>query len=91
MCLCCFCSGMQYPVDRKEPEKHLILCRVVLGSVEKVGLEFHQTCPSRQEYDTGSDDPANPRWYVVWASDMNTRIVPVCVVTCNTFAILPGN
>ncbi|RHN76905.1 hypothetical protein MtrunA17_Chr1g0148941 [Medicago truncatula] len=66
---------MQYKVD-KDPLKHIIICQVVLGSVEKVELEFHQSCASRNEFDTGSDDP---KWYVVWANDINNRILPVCV------------
>ncbi|MCI07715.1 putative inactive poly (ADP-ribose) polymerase SRO2-like [Trifolium medium] len=79
---------MQYQVDKDE-EKHLILCRVVLGSMEKVYLECHQTNPSNEGYDTASDDPNNPKWYVVWADDINKRILPVCVVTCKTSAIEP--
>lgn len=77
---------MQYTVD-KHLEKLLILCRVVLGSVEQVELEFHQTCASRKDFDTGSDNPKNPKWYVVWANDINTRILPVCVVSCQTSGI----
>jgi len=74
---------MQYQVDKDE-EKHLILCRVLLGSVERVDLECYQTYPSNTGYDTGSDDPKNPKWYVVWANDINKRILPVCVVSCKT-------
>jgi len=80
---------MQYKVDN-DPHKHVILCQVVLGSVEKVELELNQTCANRKEFDTGSDDPKSPKWYVVWANDINTRIIPVCVVTCKTSAIMPG-
>jgi len=69
---------------------HIILCQVVLGSVEKVELEFHQSCASRNEFDTGSDDPKNPKWYVVWSNDINTRIHQICIVTCKTSAIMPG-
>lgn len=84
----CF-SGMQYEMD-KESEKHVILCRVVLGNVERVDLECHQSRCSRVEYDTGSNDPNNPNWYVVWANDINKRILPVYVVTCKTSAIMNG-
>uniref|UniRef100_A0A1S2YA82 Probable inactive poly [ADP-ribose] polymerase SRO3 n=1 Tax=Cicer arietinum TaxID=3827 RepID=A0A1S2YA82_CICAR len=80
-------SGMQYEMD-KESEKHVILCRVVLGNVERVDLECHQSRCSRVEYDTGSNDPNNPNWYVVWANDINKRILPVYVVTCKTSAIM---
>lgn len=53
----------------------IILCQVVLGSVEKVELELNQTCANRKEFDIGSDDPKNPKWYVVCANDINTRIL----------------
>lgn len=84
-----FCSALQYPVHQ-DPEKHVVLCRVVLGNVEKVHIESNQTSPSREEFDTGSDDPKNPNWYVVWGHDMNRRITPICVVSCKTTGIVPG-
>ena len=62
----------------------------MLGSVEKVHLEFPQTSASREEFDTGSDNPNNPKWYVVWNTDMNKRILPVCIVSCKTAAVVPG-
>lgn len=62
-------------------EKHVILCRVVLGNVEKVERGSQQCYPSTVEFDTGSDDPKNPNWYIVWSSNMNRHILPECIVT----------
>ncbi|XP_061352990.1 probable inactive poly [ADP-ribose] polymerase SRO3 [Gastrolobium bilobum] len=81
-------SATQCQVD-KDGEKHLILCRVVLGSVEKMELEFNLTGPCREEYDTGSNDPCDPKWYMVWNNDINRRILPMCVVSCKTSAVEP--
>lgn len=62
-------------------EKHLILCRVILGNVEKVEAGAQQCYPSSLVFDTGSDDPRNPKWYVVWPSNMNRHVIPECVVS----------
>lgn len=62
-------------------EKHVILCRVILGKCEKVEAGSQQYYPSSVEYDTGVDDLNNPRWYTVWHCNMNTHIVPECVVS----------
>lgn len=62
-------------------EKHVILCRVILGKVEKVNAGSQQCHPSSGEFDTGADDLKNPKWYVVWCTNMNSHILPECVVS----------
>ncbi|CAA2959920.1 inactive poly [ADP-ribose] polymerase RCD1-like [Olea europaea var. sylvestris] len=62
-------------------EKHIILCRVILGKCEKIGAGSRQLHPSSVEYDSGVDDLKNPKWYVVWCDNMNTHILPECVVS----------
>ncbi|XP_021600355.2 probable inactive poly [ADP-ribose] polymerase SRO1 isoform X2 [Manihot esculenta] len=62
-------------------EKHLILCRVILGNVEKVEVGSQQYYPSKLEFDTGADDLNNPKWYIVWSSNMNRHIIPEFVVS----------
>ncbi|CAK8568917.1 unnamed protein product [Lathyrus sativus] len=79
-------SGMQHQVEKDE-EKYLVLCRIVLGRMERVDLETHQTQISNKGYDSGCDDPKNPHWYVVWGNDINKRVLPVCVITCKTSVI----
>ncbi|XVE95105.1 hypothetical protein REPUB_Repub02eG0068000 [Reevesia pubescens] len=61
--------------------KHLILCRVILGNVEKVESGSQQCHPSSVDFDTGSDDPMNPKCYVVWSNNVNRHILPECVVS----------
>ncbi|XP_030454311.2 probable inactive poly [ADP-ribose] polymerase SRO3 [Syzygium oleosum] len=62
-------------------EKHVVLCRVILGSVEKVDLGSDQSHPSSVDFDTGADDPNNPTQHVVWFSNVNTHVLPECVVS----------
>ncbi|KAK4276947.1 hypothetical protein QN277_015032 [Acacia crassicarpa] len=82
-------SAMQAEVD-SNGEKHIILCRVILGKIEKVAAGSQQCRPSSVEYDTGADDPLNPKWYVVWSSNMNSHILPECVISFKSSDHLPG-
>ncbi|GAA0157381.1 hypothetical protein LIER_38448 [Lithospermum erythrorhizon] len=68
-------------------EKHIILCRVILGNCEKIEAGSHQAFPSSVEYDTGIDDLMNPKWYKVWVPNMNTRITPEYVVSFKTIGL----
>lgn len=41
-------------------EKHMKMCQVFLGNVEKVEVGSQQCYPSSVDFDSGSDDPKNP-------------------------------
>ncbi|XP_073031540.1 inactive poly [ADP-ribose] polymerase RCD1-like isoform X2 [Primulina eburnea] len=71
-------------------EKHIILCKVILGKCEKIDAGSRQSHPSSVEYDTGVDDLTSPKWYTVWYGNMNTHIVPECVVSYRTSNV-PGS
>ncbi|XP_073123345.1 inactive poly [ADP-ribose] polymerase RCD1-like [Henckelia pumila] len=71
-------------------EKHIILCKVILGKCEKIDAGSRQSHPSSVEYDTGVDDLTSPKWYTVWYANMNTHIVPECVVSYRS-ANVPGS
>ncbi|XP_057469733.1 probable inactive poly [ADP-ribose] polymerase SRO3 isoform X1 [Actinidia eriantha] len=71
-------------------EKHVILCRVILGKCEKVEAGSLQMYPSSVDFDTGVDDLENPKWYVVWCANMHTHILPECVVSYKSSDIVPG-
>lgn len=62
-------------------ERHVILCRVILGNTEKIEVGSQQCYPSSVAFDTGVDDVSHPKWYVVWSTNMNTHILPECVVS----------
>lgn len=54
---------------------------MILGNVEKVEAGSEQHLPSSVDFDTGSDDPKNPKWYVVWSNIANMNILPESVVS----------
>ncbi|MCD7467373.1 hypothetical protein HAX54_004783 [Datura stramonium] len=73
-------SHMMSEID-EYGEKHIIFCRVILGNLEKVELGSRQLFPSSVDFDTGVDDLNNPQLYVVWCNNMNTHILPECIVS----------
>lgn len=63
-------------------EGHVVLCRAVMGNMEEVpagSLRYHPT--SSEEFDSAADDLANPNWYIVWSTHMNTHIIPEYIVS----------
>lgn len=81
-------SSLKFPCDSAlmsevdvNGEKHVILCRVILGKCEKVEAGSQQRFPSSVDFDSGADDLENPRWYVVWCTNMNTHVLPEVVVS----------
>ncbi|KAI3909972.1 hypothetical protein MKW98_013026 [Papaver atlanticum] len=65
----------------KNGEKHVLLCRVIMGNIEKVELGSDQCHPSNANFDTGVDNLANPRWYIVWGCHMRKHILPEYIVS----------
>ncbi|XP_068647568.1 probable inactive poly [ADP-ribose] polymerase SRO1 [Aristolochia californica] len=62
-------------------EFHVVLCRVVMGNMEKVELGSRQFHPSKESFDNGVDNLKEPKWYIVWSTYMNTHILPEYVVS----------
>ncbi|GMN30440.1 hypothetical protein TIFTF001_002790 [Ficus carica] len=60
--------------------RRLILCRVILGSLEVVQRGSRLFHPSSLAYDTEVDNLQNPKHYIVWNTNANTHIYPECVV-----------
>ncbi|KAM3342277.1 hypothetical protein P3S68_027243 [Capsicum galapagoense] len=71
-------------------ERHLILCRAVLGKLEQIDFTSEQLSPSSEDFDSGVDNLTNPNLYVVWRSYMNTHILPVCIVSYKSELLMPG-
>ncbi|KAK8963616.1 putative inactive poly [ADP-ribose] polymerase SRO1 [Platanthera guangdongensis] len=65
----------------EDGERHVMLCRIIMGNSEKVEAGSKQDHPSNEGFDSGIDDPVNPKWYVVWNTNMNKHIIPVYVVS----------
>jgi hypothetical protein len=87
---CGFVFSAKFAEADDNGEKHIILCRVILGNVETVVAGSQQYYPSSIDFDTGTDDPKNPKWYVVWSSVMNRHIIPECVVSFKSSINVPG-
>ncbi|KDP41553.1 hypothetical protein JCGZ_15960 [Jatropha curcas] len=71
-------------------EKHIILCRLILGNVEKVEAGSQQSYPSNVNFDTGVDNLHHTKWYIVWSSNMNSHIIPEFVVSYKSSNHVPG-
>ncbi|KAJ4827066.1 hypothetical protein Tsubulata_022695 [Turnera subulata] len=71
-------------------EKHLILCRAILGKLEKVEAGSKQSFPSSEDFDTGADDPKDPKSLVVWYSKMNMHLIPEGVVSFKSASHVQG-
>ncbi|KAL9230425.1 hypothetical protein vseg_005776 [Gypsophila vaccaria] len=61
--------------------QYMVLCRVIMGNMEMVHAGSKQFHPSSENFDSGVDDPQNPRQYVVWSMNINTHIYPEYVVS----------
>lgn len=71
--------------------RHMVLCRVILGNMEIVHHGSKQFHPSSESFDSGVDDPENPRHYVVWSMNINTHIYPEFVVSFKVPANFEGH
>jgi hypothetical protein len=54
----------------------MVLCRVIMGNVEVVRQGSKQNHPSNSNFDSGVDDVANPKHYVIWDMHVNKRVFP---------------
>lgn len=61
--------------------RHLLFCRVLLGSAEVVQPGSTQCYPSSEEFDSGVDTLVSPTKYIIWTSRMNTQILPVFMIS----------
>ncbi|XP_075660245.1 putative inactive poly [ADP-ribose] polymerase SRO2 [Castanea sativa] len=61
--------------------KHILLCRVILGDMEVVSPGSNQFHPSSQKFDSGVDNLADPRRYIVWSAYMNSHIFPTYMIS----------
>ncbi|XP_031392821.1 inactive poly [ADP-ribose] polymerase RCD1-like isoform X2 [Punica granatum] len=65
----------------EEGLQYLVLCRVVLGSVEPVNPASDQFHPTSQSFDSGVDNLQNPHLYIVWSMNASTHIFPEYLIT----------
>ncbi|KAI4364759.1 hypothetical protein MLD38_020812 [Melastoma candidum] len=67
--------------DDENGVKYIVLCRVVLGSVEVVDIGSKRFQPSDERFDSGVDNIENPKHYFVWEMNMNSHIFPEYVIS----------
>ncbi|CAH9065692.1 unnamed protein product [Cuscuta epithymum] len=73
-------SAMMAQAD-ENGEKHIILCRVILGKCEKIEAGAVDLSHSRVDFDTGVDDLKEPQWYGVFGPNLNSRVIPEFVLS----------
>ncbi|XP_059447244.1 probable inactive poly [ADP-ribose] polymerase SRO2 [Corylus avellana] len=77
--------------------RHILLCRVIMGNMEVVYPGSKQFHPSSQNFDSGVDNPSDPRRLIVWSAFMNSYILPAFIITfrapacLNHFQSVPAN
>ncbi|MCO5581398.1 hypothetical protein L7F22_035282, partial [Adiantum nelumboides] len=72
--------AMYSDVD-EDGEQHIVLCKVIMGRMEQVLPGSQQFHPSNEGFDTGVDDAARPKRYIVWSTHMNTHILPLFIIS----------
>ncbi|XP_024934862.1 inactive poly [ADP-ribose] polymerase RCD1 isoform X1 [Ziziphus jujuba] len=86
----CAHISAKYCDDDEKGVRHMVLCRVILGSVEVVNPGSGQCCPSSGNFDCGVDDLQNPCCYIIWNMNINTHILPEYVVSFKTSSSFEG-
>ncbi|XP_057425656.1 probable inactive poly [ADP-ribose] polymerase SRO1 [Lotus japonicus] len=81
---CPYASARYCDTDEKGV-RHLVLCRLIMGSMEVffpgIGSATGQFQPRKSKYDTGVDDIQCPRYYTVWNTNINTYIYPEFIIS----------
>ncbi|KAF8101721.1 hypothetical protein N665_0201s0045 [Sinapis alba] len=77
---CPFLSATHCDTD-ENGVRYMVLCRVIMGSMEPLGGDRAQFFTGGEEYDNGVDNVSNPKHYVVWNMNMNTHVYPEFVVS----------
>lgn len=77
----CTLDSLQSSVVDEDGLRYMVLCRVIMGQMERVRPGSEQCFPSSVEYDSGVDDLVSPKKYIVWSCNMNTHIFPDFVIS----------
>lgn len=86
----CLCNSFQSSVADEDGLRHLLLCHVLLGRTEIVRPNSGQSNPSSEKFDSGVDNLACPKKYVVWSTRVNTHILPEYIVSFRSSSGLEG-
>ncbi|PSR89259.1 Inactive poly [ADP-ribose] polymerase [Actinidia chinensis var. chinensis] len=86
---CAINSAIYCDVD-ENGVRHMVFCRVIMGSMELVHAGSEQSHPSSESFDSGVDDLQNPQNYIVWNVNKNTHIYPEYAVSFKASSDLEG-
>ncbi|XP_057478596.1 inactive poly [ADP-ribose] polymerase RCD1-like isoform X3 [Actinidia eriantha] len=86
---CAINSAIYCDVD-ENGVRHMVFCRVIMGSMELVHAGSEQSHPSSESFDSGVDDLQNPQNYIVWNVNKDTHIYPEYAVSFKTSSDLQG-
>lgn len=84
------CSASYFDVDENDT-RHVVFCRVIMGNMELVRSGRKQFHPSSEDFDSGVDNLQNPKWYIVWNTNMNSHIYPEYVVSFKMASDVEGD
>ncbi|KAL4584934.1 hypothetical protein LXL04_009545 [Taraxacum kok-saghyz] len=77
-------ESMESAIADDDGVKHLLLCRVILGKLEVVNPSSKQCSPSSENFQSGVDDMASPKKFIIWSNHMNTHILPEFILSFKT-------
>ncbi|CAA2956082.1 probable inactive poly [ADP-ribose] polymerase SRO5 [Olea europaea subsp. europaea] len=83
-------GSFQSSVADEDGLRHLLVCHVLLGRTEIVQPNSGQSNPSSEKFDSGVDNLACPKKYVVWSTRVNTHILPEYIVSFRSSSGLEG-
>ncbi|KAI4342533.1 hypothetical protein MLD38_027152 [Melastoma candidum] len=70
--------------------RYLLLCRLIVGNPELVLPGSDQWHPSSEHFDSGVDNLASPKKYIIWSTHLNTHVLPEYAVTLRAPCCLRG-
>eukprot|EP00243_Klebsormidium_subtile_P002394 TRINITY_DN14742_c0_g1_i1.p1 TRINITY_DN14742_c0_g1~~TRINITY_DN14742_c0_g1_i1.p1 ORF type:complete len:477 (+),score=108.34 TRINITY_DN14742_c0_g1_i1:143-1573(+) len=74
-------TATEFATEDPQGDRHVLLCKVILGTSEVVSFESQQSRPSSALYDTGTDNRADPTRFIVWLENLDSYILPTHVLS----------
>ncbi|KAJ8569787.1 hypothetical protein K7X08_006364 [Anisodus acutangulus] len=84
-------DGVLSAVEDENGLRHMLLCRVILGTTEVIHAGSTQFQPISEDFDSGVDNYLAPKRYIIWGSYMNSHIFPNFLVSFRCPNFLLGN
>ncbi|XP_073127897.1 probable inactive poly [ADP-ribose] polymerase SRO1 [Henckelia pumila] len=66
--------------------RNMVLCRVIMGNMERIHLGSAQYHPSDEHFDSGVDNLEDPKQYIIWNMNMHSHIFPESVISFKVFS-----